>query len=547
MLMIISRVLAIVLVICAVCLVVRSFLYRTALIHVVRKWVRWLDDRIHVHQHLRVPELNQYGQPNSFYLQVYLYLNSLPSLEDSDFTNLFSGRKPNDILLHLDDGQVIHDTFLGASLSWTNHVASSVQQPPPPHHHHHHHLQQQHHQQPLNEIINVGGSTAATSIPRPQRSFVLKIKRKDKRRILRPYLQHIHAVSDDIQQRTNEIKLFINTSASGCGSCSSQVRRWTSTPFSHPSTFDTLVMDADLKNKIKSDLDTFLKSEHYYHRLGRVWKRSYLLYGPSGTGKSSFIAAMANYLSFDVYDVDLSRAADDSDLKMLLLQTTRKSIIVIEDLDRFFFANDQEESSMSGRRTTIAGSGLSLPGLLNFMDGIVNSSCADERIMVFTLTSANNIANVKEQLDSSLLRPGRIDVHLHFPACDFSSFKSLANNYLGLRDHKLFPQVQEMFDGGATMSPAEIGELMLLHRSSPSRALKSVITALQSCSADNRRSCESQPSPLTTSSTGDHPAFGPWKETAAAKEIRKLYGLLRLKSSKKSGPLDQDLGFVVQR
>ena len=36
-------------------------------------------------------------------------------------------------------------------------------------------------------------------------------------------------------------------------------------------------MDAELKNKVKSDLDQFLKSKQYYHRLGRVWKRSYLL------------------------------------------------------------------------------------------------------------------------------------------------------------------------------------------------------------------------------------------------------------------------------
>ncbi|KAL3536673.1 hypothetical protein ACH5RR_000039 [Cinchona calisaya] len=490
---IIKLILVLVLLVC-IFFVARLFLYRTALIHAVRKWVQWIEDRIHVHQHLRVPELNDNGQPNTLYRKVYLYVNSLASLEDSDFTNLFSGKKSNDILLHLDDHQLIHDTFLGATISWTNHIESL-----PLHHPQDHRIR--------------------------RKSFVLKIKKKDKRRILRPYLQHIHTVSDDIEQRTKEIKLFINCS----GNTPSFYGRWISTPFTHPSTFDTIIMDVDLKNKVKSDLDTFLKSEQYYHKLGRVWKRSYLLYGPSGTGKSSFIAAMANYLSFDVYDVDLSRVSDDSDLKMLLLQTSRKSIIVIEDLD-IFFAADENSSSRK----------LSLAGLLNFMDGIVNSTCGDEKVMVFTVSS-------KEHLDAAVLRPGRIDVHIHFPLCDFSSFKTLANSYLGVKDHKLFPQVEEMFQSGATISPAEIGELMLVHRSSPSRALKSVITALQSTGGKNpRRSSENTSSQLPTEEHGVAGALA-WKETAPAKEFRKLYGLLRLKSSKKSGPLDQDHSELIER
>lgn len=287
-------------------------------------------------------------------------------------------------------------------------------------------------------------------------------------------------------------------------------------------------MQADLKNKIKSDLDTFLKSEHYYHKLGRVWKRTYLFYGPSGTGKSSFIAAMANYLSFHVYDVHLSRITDDSDLKLLLLQTSRKSIIVIEDLDLFFVEHE---------RSTAAG--VSLAGLLNFMDGIVNSSCGDEKIMVFT-------ANNKDQIDSAILRPGRIDVHIHFPLCDFSSFKNLASDYLGVKEHKLYPQVEEMFQTGAAISPAEIGELMLVHRSSPSRALKSVITALQSNSGGaKRRPTESTSSPQLGTAEEHGGVGAALKDSGPGKEFRRLYyGLLRLKSNKRSGPLDQDSGLI---
>ncbi|CAI9764895.1 unnamed protein product [Fraxinus pennsylvanica] len=451
---------------------VRLFLHRTALIFVLRKWGEWIEDRVHVHQHLKIPEFNENCQQNQFYQKVSVYVNSLDSIEDSDFTNLFSGKKSSDIILCLDDDQTIKDTFLGARVSWIN------------------------------------------KIERNHRSFVLKMKKKDKRRILKPYLQHIHTVSDDIEQRRKDLKLRINIDCN-----------WRSLPFGHPANIDSIALDPDLKNKVKSDLETFIKSKQYYQKLGRAWKRSYLLYGPSGTGKSSFIAAMANLLSYDVYNVNLSQVSDDYHLNMLLQQTTSKSLIIVEDLDRY----------VAEKSTAVTSS-----GLLNFMDGILGSSLCNGRIMVFTMNS-------KEGIDSALLRPGRIDVHIYFPLCDFNSFKSLASSYLGVKEHKLFPQVEEIFQSGATMSPAEIGELMLVNRSSPSRALKSIITALQS----NGRSSgggkfghqlisESAVSSPDRSSTAEDAGGVAWKETVVPKEFRKLYGMLRLKTHKKPGSINHN-------
>lgn len=45
------------------------------------------------------------------------------------------------------------------------------------------------------------------------------------------------------------------------------------------------------------------------------------------------IAAMANLLSYDVYDLELRAVKVNTELRRLLIDTTRKPIIVIEDID----------------------------------------------------------------------------------------------------------------------------------------------------------------------------------------------------------------------
>ncbi|KAF2299375.1 hypothetical protein GH714_031766 [Hevea brasiliensis] len=453
------------------------FLSGTSVLQILVRCWRSFEDHFHVYQFYKVPQYNEHFQENRLYRKISTYLISLPAMEDSDFTNLFSGPKSNDIILHLDANQVIEDNFLSARVWWSN------------------------------EKSETNG----------KRTFLLKLRKKDKRRILRPYLQHILSVADEIEQSKKEIKLYMNVESEP-----HENGRWRWVPFTHPATMDTVVMDGDLKNKVKADLESFLKSKQYYHRLGRVWKRSYLLLGDSGTGKSSFIAAMAKFLNFDVYDIDITKVSDDSDLKMLLLQTTSRSMIVIEDLDRFLI----EKSKV-----------VSLSGMLNFMDGIV-SCCGEERLMVFTMNSKDQV------VEQAIMRPGRIDFHINFPLCDFSAFKSLANSYLGVKEHKLFPQVEEIFQtGGTSVSPAEIGEIMISNRNSPTRALKSVISALQNNSIVAQRLSESR-SVRSRDESGEAEGGVFCRESVhTVREFRKLYGLLRMGSRRKEEH-SLDLGSV---
>lgn len=88
-----------------------------------------------------------------------------------------------------------------------------------------------------------------------------------------------------------------------------------------------------LKKALLEDLDNFMNGKEYYKKVGKAWKRGYLLYGPPGTGKLSLIAAMANHLKFNIYNLDLMNVYSDSYFTKILLGVSSRSILVIEDID----------------------------------------------------------------------------------------------------------------------------------------------------------------------------------------------------------------------
>ncbi|XP_057725300.1 AAA-ATPase At3g50940-like [Arachis stenosperma] len=225
--------------------------------------------------------------------------------------------------------------------------------------------------------------------------------------------------------------------------------------FCHPMSFKTLAIDDELKKEIVDDLEKFVNGKEFYKRIGKAWKRGYLLYGPPGTGKSSLIAAMANYLNYDIYDLDLTAVSNNKDLKNLILGMSNRSILVMEDIDCTIKLPNREEEKEDNNNNKEADksedSKVTLSGLLNAIDGLW-SCCGEERIIVLT-------TNHKEKLDPALIRAGRMDIHIHLSYCTFSAFQQLAFNYLGISQHKLFEEIQGLL-GKVQVTPAEIsGEL----------------------------------------------------------------------------------------
>ncbi|GER27989.1 P-loop containing nucleoside triphosphatehydrolases superfamily protein [Striga asiatica] len=313
-----------------------------------------------------------------------------------------------------------------------------------------------------------------------KRYFELTFEKSNKEAVVEEYLPHVLSRAKEIREKDRAVKLYTrdcpfsdNDEDGGSGN-----GYWGCVNLDHPATFEKLAMDPDLKRAVIEDLDRFVRRKEYYRRVGKAWKRGYLLYGPPGTGKSSLVAAMANYLKFDVYDLELTSVYSNSDLRRTLLSTNNRSIIVIEDVDCSAQMHDRDGESDGDSDSERGNSS----GMLNFIDGLW-STCGDERIIIFT-------TNHKEKLDPALLRPGRMDMHIHMGYCTPEGFDVLVLNYLEINDHPLFFEIKELIRENE-ITPAEIAE-HLMRNEDPTLALEGVLNLLkQKKQVDNVKNEES--------------------------------------------------------
>ncbi|XP_071723692.1 AAA-ATPase At1g43910-like [Rutidosis leptorrhynchoides] len=311
-----------------------------------------------------------------------------------------------------------------------------------------------------------------------RRSFELTCNKKSREILMEKYIPHILETAEKILNKREMLHILTYDKEENC---------WQPTMFKHPSTFETLAMEPDLKKSIMEDLDLFVKRKEFFESVGRAWKRGYLLYGPPGTGKSSLVAAIANYLRYDIYDLQMQSVKDDSDLRRLLTSTTNKSILLIEDIDcstkishdrskshrqqqqqddyHSDIDNENEDDRNDHRKRRSSDPGATLSGLLNFIDGLW-SSCGDERIIIFT-------TNHKEKLDPALLRPGRMDVHVYMGHSSPSVFRKLVTSYLGIKNHDLFSSIEDLIQR-VKVTPAEVAQ-HLMKNDNPDVALQSLV------------------------------------------------------------------------
>ena len=192
---------------------------------------------------------------------------------------------------------------------------------------------------------------------------------------------------------------------------------------------ETILLANNDKDKILNDINRFLDPETqdwYKKKIGIPYRRGYLLYGPPGCGKTSFVKALANYLSLSLYIINLSSSELDDQKLLEMIHSCSHSIILFEDIDCVFGANEinhPKEPEISNKRNKKVSNQITFSGLLNTFDGVY----AHQGNLIFMTT------NHKEKLDPALIRPGRIDFEIEFgfasQECCFQLFKNFYSNY----------------------------------------------------------------------------------------------------------------------
>lgn len=166
---------------------------------------------------------------------------------------------------------------------------------------------------------------------------------------------------------------------------------------------DSVILPKGCSEALLEDMRHFLTAGEEYRKLGIPYRRSFLLHGPPGTGKSSLVTALAHELKLDVYVLGMGASwFDDERLRTLLARVGGKAILLLEDVDAVRAATKvrrSDDDSKDGGRVTRSG-------LLNSLDGLV----APTGLIVCMTT------NHRSKLDPALLRPGRVDKEVEFKA-----------------------------------------------------------------------------------------------------------------------------------
>lgn len=220
---------------------------------------------------------------------------------------------------------------------------------------------------------------------------------------------------------------------------------------------DSVVLDKGIKERIVEDVREFLGKHSWYADRGIPYRRGYLLYGPPGSGKSSFIQALAGELNFSIAIVNLSeRGMTDDRLSHLITKLPPRTILLLEDADAAF--NNRRQVDTDG----YSGATVTFSGLLNALDGV---AAGEERVAFLT-------TNHVDRMDEALIRPGRVDMTVRIGEATRFQAAEMWDRFYGDTDkngrgrERFLRRLEdlELLDGRLQTSTAAIQGLFLFNK-----------------------------------------------------------------------------------
>lgn len=224
---------------------------------------------------------------------------------------------------------------------------------------------------------------------------------------------------------------------------------------------ESVILPEETKSQLIGDITSFLSPDarEFYTLHGIPYRRSYLLYGVPGAGKTSLIQALAGHYNRSIsYLQPTHPDMTDDSLRKAVTDLPEDTIVVLEDIDSLF-AKD--------RSTKNPKSNLTFSGLLNALDGIGSPNG-----QIYILTT-----NLRDQLDAALIRKGRVDYQVKFDyAADEQILKMWTSFYPDAADRadEFCALVREKLQGEGIATSGLQHYFVMQMRSSAEEALANI-------------------------------------------------------------------------
>lgn len=163
-------------------------------------------------------------------------------------------------------------------------------------------------------------------------------------------------------------------------------------------TFDTIIGNDDLKAELKN-IASFFKHLEVAKKWGAKRKKGILLYGPAGTGKTSFAQALANEIGGDLREIGsediYGQYVGVSEQKIVdifddLAKISTPTVVLFDEIDTIFAGSDARLHVFR----SIAG----------IFEKRIESIQKNPNLIIVATT------NHRDRLDQELIRSGRFDV-----------------------------------------------------------------------------------------------------------------------------------------
>jgi len=279
-------------------------------------------------------------------------------------------------------------------------------------------------------------------------------------------------------------------------------RHYSEFKFESGKTFDNVFYPE--KNDIVKRLDFFTNNKAWYKKRGIPYTMGFMFYGDPGCGKTSTIKAIANHTQRHIVSIPLNKIKTPKELLNVFYNIRmnyvdiplHKRLYVLEDIDAADLKDTVGERSEKDKakdendnEEKDKDSGRDSPLDMNFFGLMKSSAAFDKKFGVQKLTLANLLevldgvmemegrmiiitTNYPEKLDKALIRPGRIDMKVHFGPMNGKNIIEMFKHYFEMDPPATVP-IDQLPD--LKWTPAEVTQVFLNNMHNPEAALDQLI------------------------------------------------------------------------